>query len=174
MSKENEVLEFLEELESSDEEIRIEVKKERTRLALALAMVRSRKASGLSQLKLAGRLGVTQGWVSKLENPDIAHTFDSILDYLQAVGAELDMALIAEGKEFPVSRTTQSPERPTSFAKFEVMTLVSGLENASSFLRVSAGFSGREQREESFKFCVREFEGATGSVGTGGYGDYLC
>jgi len=93
MTERNEVLEFLDELVSSDEGTRREAEKERVRLALALAMVRARKAKGLSQAEVAKRLGVTQSWVSKLENPNIAHTFESIVDYLQAVGAELDMAI---------------------------------------------------------------------------------
>jgi len=104
MTERNEVLEFLDELESSDEEIRREAEKERIRLALALAMVRARKAKGLSQAELAERLGVSQSWVSKLENPDIAHTFESILEYLQAVGADLDMVIRAGSEQFAVSR----------------------------------------------------------------------
>ena len=100
----NEVLAFLDELESSDEEIRHEAEKERIRLALALAMVRARKARGLSQAHVAERLGVSQSWVSKLENPDIAHTFESIVEYLQAVEADLDMVVRVGSEEFTVAR----------------------------------------------------------------------
>jgi transcriptional regulator with XRE-family HTH domain len=67
-------------------------------------MVRTRKAKGLSQADLAERLGVSQSWVSKLENPDIAHTFESILEYLQAVGADLDMEIRAGSEQFTVAR----------------------------------------------------------------------
>ncbi len=73
---------------------------------LALAMVRARKNKGLSQTQVAESLGVSQSWVSKLENPDIAHTFESILDYLQAIGAELDMEIQAGGATFTVSRAS--------------------------------------------------------------------
>jgi len=90
---------------------------ERVRLALALAMVRARKAKGLSQAELAERLGVSQSWVSKLENPDIAHTFESILEYLQAVGAVLDMEIPAGSEQLIVSRaqpaTTAAAPRMT-------------------------------------------------------------
>jgi len=108
MSERNEVLEFLDELVASDVEIRREAEKEHKRLALAMAMVRSRKTRGLSQAEVARRLGVSQSWVSKLENPDIAHTFESIIDYLHAIEAELDMAIRAESEVFTVSRSEAS------------------------------------------------------------------
>ncbi|NOZ79152.1 MAG: helix-turn-helix domain-containing protein [Acidobacteria bacterium] len=108
MTERNEVLAFLDDLVSSDEELRREAAKERVRLALALAMVRARKARGLSQTEVAERLGVSQSWVSKLENPDIAHTFESILDYLQAIDAELDMEIRAGEETFTVSMSESS------------------------------------------------------------------
>ncbi len=114
MTDRNEVLEFLDEMESSDEEIRREAQKERIRLALALAMVRARKARGLSQSQVAERLGVSQSWVSKLENPDIAHTFESIIDYLQAIDAELEIAIHAGSRDFTVSRAEPATTAPAA------------------------------------------------------------
>jgi len=99
MSQRNEVLEFLDELVSSDEELRSEVEKEKIHLALALAMVRARKARGLSQAEVARRLGVSQSWVSKLENLDRTLNFKSIVDCFRDIGAEMDIGAWTLNKE---------------------------------------------------------------------------
>lgn len=42
------------------------------------------------------RFGVGQSWVSKLEDIHNDHTFDSVLKYLNALGADFEAAIIIE------------------------------------------------------------------------------
>ena len=95
------------------------------RIDLTQAMRNLRKATGLTQKEVAEKLGVTQSWVSKLESANNDHTFESVLAYLDALGADFEALIYWQGKEFtrvstelklmnenelPISKTqTESP-----------------------------------------------------------------
>ncbi|WP_375506589.1 helix-turn-helix domain-containing protein [uncultured Nostoc sp.] len=66
------------------------------RLALTQAMRNVRKRMGLTQKEMGERFGVGQSWVSKLEDINHDHTFDSVLAYLNALGADFEAAIIVE------------------------------------------------------------------------------
>jgi len=61
------------------------------RMNVALAMVKLRQELGLSQKELAERLGVTQSWVSRLENANYDHRVESLWKYLNAMNAKLEL-----------------------------------------------------------------------------------
>ncbi|MEH2309873.1 MAG: hypothetical protein V7K35_00190 [Nostoc sp.] len=66
------------------------------RLALTQAMRNVRKRMGLTQKEMGERFGVGQSWVSKLEDINNDHTFDSVLTYLNALGADFEAAILVE------------------------------------------------------------------------------
>lgn len=96
------VLAFLDEIIPDTPETRRAGKKEALRITLTDAMRTARKRAGLTQVQLAERLGdgVTQSWVSKLESANYDHQIESILDYLDALEAELGITIL--GKEGPI------------------------------------------------------------------------
>jgi transcriptional regulator with XRE-family HTH domain len=53
-------------------------------------MRKARKRAALTQEQVAEKLGVTQGWVSRLEHADHDHTLESVVAYFDAVGADLE------------------------------------------------------------------------------------
>ncbi|WP_016869957.1 MULTISPECIES: helix-turn-helix domain-containing protein [Fischerella] len=63
------------------------------RKALCLALRDLREQSGLTQEQLAQKLEVTQSWVSKLENAQHDHTFESIIAYLYALNPEFEFEI---------------------------------------------------------------------------------
>lgn len=98
------VLEHLESLTSDTPDLRRVGKQEWLRLALTAAMVAARKEAGLTQKDVATALGVSQSWVSKLESANYDHQIESVVSHLDAVGAELLMAVRAGDKLIPVER----------------------------------------------------------------------
>ena len=70
-------------------------KQEWARLLLTEEMRKARKQAGLTQEQVAEKLGVTQGWVSRLEHADHDHTIESVVAYLHAVGAEFEFKVTA-------------------------------------------------------------------------------
>jgi len=121
------VLAFLNDIIPDTPETRRAGKKEALRITLTDAMRKARKQAGLTQAQLAERLGegVTQSWVSKLESANYDHQIESVLDYLDALEAELGItilttggairvnyaALAGEGDVHYVLRTTRGLER---------------------------------------------------------------
>jgi len=103
-------------------------KKEALRITLTDAMRKARKQAGLTQTQLAERLGdgVSQSWVSKLESANYDHQIESVLDYLDALEAELGITILTtngairvnyaelagEGDVHYVLRSTRGLERP--------------------------------------------------------------
>lgn len=79
------------------------------------AWVRSvRKAKGLSQTELAGRMGVTQSWVSRLERGSPRLHAQMVLDALAALGTPLQadstgIQAVAMATS-PTKRSNQSDE----------------------------------------------------------------
>ena len=68
-------------------------KQEWARLLLTEEMRNARKRTGLTQKQVAEKLGVTQGWVSRLERADQNHTLESVVAYLDAVDADLQFSV---------------------------------------------------------------------------------
>ncbi|MEM9541932.1 MAG: helix-turn-helix domain-containing protein [Cyanobacteria bacterium P01_E01_bin.42] len=94
MNKNNEVFEFLEELIPDTPEMCLIERQELFRVGLTQAMRSLRKKLGVTQKELAQRLGVTQSWVSKLESANNDHTFESVLAYLDALGADFNVSIL--------------------------------------------------------------------------------
>jgi transcriptional regulator with XRE-family HTH domain len=80
-------------------------KQEEVRLELTDAMRQARKRAGLSQQEVARSLGVGQSWVSKLESANYDHQLESVVAHLDAVGAELLMAVKLGDELIPVTQT---------------------------------------------------------------------
>jgi DNA-binding XRE family transcriptional regulator len=89
-------------------------KQEWARLLLTDEMRSARKRAGLTQEQVAERLGVTQGWVSRLERADHDHTLESVVAYLDAVGADLQFFVTAapEQASAVAARRTRNAESP--------------------------------------------------------------
>jgi transcriptional regulator with XRE-family HTH domain len=92
-------LAFLESIIPDTPETRRVEKQERFRFALTQAMRDLRNRVGLTQKQLAQELGVGQSWVSKLESANNDHTFESVLAYLDALGADLRASILLEEQE---------------------------------------------------------------------------
>jgi transcriptional regulator with XRE-family HTH domain len=58
------------------------------------AMQTARKQAGLTQQEVSERLDVSQSWVSKLESANCDHQVESVLDYLDALKAELCLSIL--------------------------------------------------------------------------------
>ena len=89
----DDVVEFLEETLPETDETRRESKREALRLALTDAMRLVRKREGLTQTDVADRLDVSQSWVSKLESANYDHQIESVVTYLDALGADLVLSI---------------------------------------------------------------------------------
>ena len=95
----SDALAFLESIVPDTPETRRVEKQERFRFALTQAMRDLRNRVGLTQKELAQELGIGQSWVSKLESANNDHTFESVLAYLDALGADLRASILLEGQE---------------------------------------------------------------------------
>ncbi len=98
----SDVLAFLDAIIPDTLETRRVEQQELFRLALTQAMREVRKQAGLTQEQLAERLGVGQSWVSKLENVNHDRTFESVITYLDALGAKLKLELVFGGEVISV------------------------------------------------------------------------
>jgi DNA-binding XRE family transcriptional regulator len=85
---------FFRDLAPDTPETRRVGKQEWARLLLTEQMRIARKQAGLTQGQVAEKLGVTQGWISRLEHADHDHTLESVIAYLDAVGADLEFAVV--------------------------------------------------------------------------------
>lgn len=92
-------------------------KKEALRLMLTDAMRRARKQAGLTQAQVAERLGdgVSQSWVSKLESANYDHQIESVLDYLDALGAELGLSILTKHGTIRVNYAELAGEGSTHY-----------------------------------------------------------
>jgi len=102
VSKKRSPLELLDDLVVDSPEVRRAVRRERLRLELARAMKRARETTGLTQQDVAGALGVTQAWVSKLENANHDHKLESVLSYFDAVGADMNLEVGVGASTFQI------------------------------------------------------------------------
>lgn len=92
----DDAVDHLERLVAGDPEVALLLAQERLRVRVRDAMQQARQRTGLTQSELAERMGITQGRVSRLESAHYDIRLDSLVAYLQAVGAELVMALKVE------------------------------------------------------------------------------
>jgi DNA-binding XRE family transcriptional regulator len=72
---------------------RLAAKRAETLEEIRLYELRHREA--ISQAELAGRLEVTQGAISKLENPDDVRV-STLRQYLEAIGARLELVAVLD------------------------------------------------------------------------------
>lgn len=63
------------------------------KLAVGAALASARKARHLNQAELAGRTGMSQGDISKIERGVVAPTTVTLLKLVQALGAELTLTI---------------------------------------------------------------------------------
>ena len=95
-------LELLDDLVEDSSKVRRAVRRERLRLELARAMKKARETAGLTQQDVARTLGVTQAWVSKLENANHDHKLESVLSYFDAIGADMSLAVEVGASSYPI------------------------------------------------------------------------
>lgn len=95
-SEPSDALRFFESWAPDTPETRRTGKQEWARLLLTEAMRTARGQAGLTQEQVAERLGVTQGWVSRLEHAGHDHTLESVIAYLDAVDADLEFRVISQ------------------------------------------------------------------------------
>lgn len=94
------IMDWLDELAASDPKAQQIYEDELLRLRLASALREVREQTGMTQAMVAEEMEVRQSLISKLERPDHNHTVETVLSYLQAVGAGLVMAVVAaNGRE---------------------------------------------------------------------------
>jgi DNA-binding XRE family transcriptional regulator len=90
LSEACDALEFFGNLTPDTPETRCVGKQAWASLLLTEEMRKARKKAGLTQEQVAEKLGVTQGWVSRLEHADHDHTLESVVAYFDALGADLE------------------------------------------------------------------------------------
>lgn len=86
-----------------DPEVVLAGKLEYLRVYLTDAMRELRLQAGLTQAQLAAKLGVQQAAVSKLESALKEHEFESVLQYLHSLGADLLVAVRSGAELYQVS-----------------------------------------------------------------------
>jgi transcriptional regulator with XRE-family HTH domain len=96
------VLAFLEQIIPDTPEMQLIERQELFRLTLTQVMRNLRKNLGLTQAELAEKMGVGQSWVSKLESANNDHDFESVLAYLDALGADFEVTILLKGKKVAV------------------------------------------------------------------------
>jgi len=92
---------------AEDFRVRVAELQEKLRLELGRVMKATRTEAGLRQADVAEKLGVSQGWVSKLESSVNNHTIESVAAYFAAVGADLDLVAWLGGSRFPIVSSGQ-------------------------------------------------------------------
>jgi len=98
----SDALAFLDSIIPDTPDTRLAERQELFRIALTQAMRDARKRVGLTQKQLAEKLGVGQSWVSKLESANNDHTFESVIAYLNALGADFETSILLEGQKATV------------------------------------------------------------------------
>ena len=98
-NKTQDVLAFLDEIIPDTPETRLVERQALFRVALTQSMRNLRKKMGLTQAELAEKMGVGQSWVSKLESANNDHTFESVLAYLDALGADFEASFFQNGQK---------------------------------------------------------------------------
>lgn len=111
------VLAFMSEIVPDTAETRLVEKQELFRIALTQVMRDMRQEVGLTQLELAEKFGVELDWVSDLESASHDRTFESVLAYLDALGACFQVSIMRSDKQVAVVTTELSiPKEKTDAA----------------------------------------------------------
>ncbi len=100
-----------------------QIKQEDTlRMNIALVMVKIRKEMGMSQEEVARKLGVTQSWVSRLENASYDHQIESIWRYLKVLGAEMRLDIALPEKRMYISVSDRGKPKEYKLESFRFRT----------------------------------------------------
>jgi len=84
----------------------VDAAKDAARVAIELASLR--ESAGVTQVELAGRLGITQGNVSRLEHRDDVY-LSSLRDYIEALGGNLRITAMFDDAEIELDRGLGQP-----------------------------------------------------------------
>jgi len=113
----SDVLAFMSEIVPDTAETRLVEKQELFRIALTQVMRDLRKQVGLTELELAQKLGVELSWVRELESANHDRTFESVLAYLDALGACFQVSIMRSDEQVAVVTTELSiPKQKTDAA----------------------------------------------------------
>lgn len=91
------------------------------KLAVGAALASARKARHLNQTELAGRTGMSQGDISKIERGVVAPTTITLLKLVQALGAELTLTIPSDATPDPLD---DSEVVDDTRSKTEILSLV--------------------------------------------------
>jgi len=137
----DDVLSALESMVEDTPDARRAGKKEALRIMLTDAMRQARKKEGLRQQDLAERLEVSQSWVSKLESANHDHQIESVLDYLDALRAELSLSILTRHGTIKVNYEELAGEGATHYVlrgARGVRRMPKEYDHASSLYRTAA------------------------------------
>ncbi len=76
----------------------------------ALDLAELRKRLGVTQMEMAGRLGVGQPRVSALERRDDVY-LSTLREYIEALGGHLELTARFEGEDVPIAIGAEEPIR---------------------------------------------------------------
>lgn len=102
-TKKQAFMDWLQELVDSSPEAATAARDEEVQLNLSEALRSAREAAGMTQGHVAEVSGLKQSAVSRLEKPGHNATVGTVLTYLHAVGADLVLSVVVEGRSFPAT-----------------------------------------------------------------------
>lgn len=102
-TKKQAFMDWLQELVDSSPEAATAARDEEVQLNLSEALRSAREAAGMTQRHVAETSGLKQSAVSRLEKPGHNATVGTVLTYLHAVGADLVLSVVVEGRTFPAT-----------------------------------------------------------------------
>lgn len=102
-SEEGAFMDWLDDVVDADPEARLAAREEEVQLHLARALRLARESVGMTQATVAEASGLRQSMVSRLEKADHNPTLQTVLKYLNAVGAELVVSLLVGDGAFPAT-----------------------------------------------------------------------
>lgn len=136
------VLDWLKSRLPDTPEMRAIDREERALIELARTLRLARERAGLTQKQLAQRIGVSQAQISKWENVNANHTVQSILKYLNGLGAESGQQGAAE--LIMAVRATNGDYLPITALAEQAVVLDAHVHQE---LRERASHSGKNRRE---------------------------
>ncbi len=102
-------------------------REEMLEIRLADALKAARSAAGMPQAMVSEASGLKQSVVSRLEKPDHNATLQSIIRYLDALGADLVLTVVLGNRSFPATdlaeRTVTFPAEVAASADAQGLTL---------------------------------------------------
>lgn len=130
-------------------------REETVKLQLARALKAARTAAGVPQAMVCEASGLKQSVVSRLEKADHNATLQSIVRYLDALGADLVLAVVLGAESFPgtalAERTVTVPAEVLERANARGLTLkeyvLSRLEASEAIEKVGEAMQDSVRRE---------------------------